>query len=84
MAQTRSQNKTAVKQNDIHSNKMPRVFADEPPSANENVFGELSQGLCTDWLVFIAYCCLAFDWLKPAVLFFLKWTVCLFAKESRI
>ena len=35
MAQTRSQNKTAAKQNDIHRNKKPRVFADEPPSANE-------------------------------------------------
>ena len=27
---------------------------------------------------------LAFDWLWPAVLFFLNWTVCLFVKESPI
>ena len=27
---------------------------------------------------------LAFDWLRPAVLFFLNWTVCLFVKESPI
>ena len=26
---------------------------------------------------------LVFDWLRPAVLFFLNWTVCLFVKESR-
>ena len=50
MSQARSQNKTAAKQNDIHSNKRPRVFADEPPSANETFFGALSQGLCADWL----------------------------------
>ena len=30
MAQTIGQNKTAAKQYDIHSNKKPRVFADEP------------------------------------------------------
>ena len=46
MAHTRSQNKTAAKQYDIHSNKKPRVFADETPSANETFFGALSQGLC--------------------------------------
>ena len=46
MAQTRSQNKTAAKQNDIHSNQKPRVFADKPPSAKEILFGALSQGLC--------------------------------------
>ena len=40
MAQTRSQNKTAAKQNDIHSNKKPRVFADEP---QETFFGAFSQ-----------------------------------------
>ena len=45
MAQTRSQNKTAEKLNDIHSNKKPRVFADEPPSANETFFGAFSQGI---------------------------------------
>ena len=45
MAQTRSQNKTAAKQNDIYSNKKPRVFADEPPSANETFFGSLSRGV---------------------------------------
>ena len=56
MAQTRSQNKTAAKQNDIHSNKRPRVFADETPSANKTFFCALSQGLCADWLVCIAYC----------------------------
>ena len=57
MAQTKSQNKTAAKQNDIiHSNKKPREFADEPPSANEIFFGALSHGLCADWLVCIAYC----------------------------
>ena len=33
-----------------------RVFAHEPPSANETFFGALSQGLCADWLVCIAYC----------------------------
>ena len=27
---------------------------------------------------------LAFDWLRPAVLFFLNWTVCLFVKENFI
>ena len=27
---------------------------------------------------------LAFDWLRPAVLFLLNWTVCLFVKESPI
>ena len=48
MAQTRSQNKTAAKQNNIHSNKKPRVFANEPLSANKTFFGALSQGLCTD------------------------------------
>ena len=56
MAQTTSQNKTAAKQNDIYTNKKPRVFADEPPSANKTFFGALSQGLCVDWLVSIAYC----------------------------
>ena len=56
MAQTRSQNKTAAKQNDIHSNKRPRGFADETPSANKTFFCALSQGLCADWLVCIAYC----------------------------
>ena len=56
MAQTRSQTKTAAKQNDIYRKKKPRVFADEPPSANETFFGALSQGLCTDWLDCIAYC----------------------------
>ena len=30
--------KTAAKQNYIHCNKKPRVFADEPPSANETFF----------------------------------------------
>ena len=85
MSQTRSQNETAAKQNDIHNNKKPRVFSDEPPSANDTFFGALSQGLCADWLVCSAYCFfLAFDWLKPAVLFFLNWTVCLFVKESPI
>ena len=47
--------KTAAKQIDIHCNKKPRVFADEPPSANKTFFGALSQRLWTDWLVFIAY-----------------------------
>ena len=55
MAQTIGQNKTAAKQYDIHSNKKPRVFADEPPSANETFFGALSHGLCADWLDCIAY-----------------------------
>ena len=31
------------KKNDIHTNKKPRVFADEPPSAAETFFGALSQ-----------------------------------------
>ena len=35
MAQTRSQNKTAGKLNE--------VFAEEPPSANETFFGAFSQ-----------------------------------------
>ena len=48
MAQTIGQNKTVAKQYDIHSNKKPRAFADELPSANETFFGALSQGLCTD------------------------------------
>ena len=56
MSQTRSQNETAAKQNDIHNNKKPRVFSDEPPSANDTFFGALSQGLCADWLVCIAFC----------------------------
>ena len=55
MAQTRSQKKTAAKQNNIHGNKKPIVLADEPPSANETSFDALSQGLCSDWLVCIAY-----------------------------
>ena len=55
MAQTRSQNKTASKQNDVHRYKKQRAFADEPPSANETFFGALSQGLCADWLVCITY-----------------------------
>ena len=55
MAQTRSQNKTAAKQNNIHSNKKPSVFADEPPSANETSFGALSQGLWADWLLCVAH-----------------------------
>ena len=56
MAQTRSQNKTAAKQNDIHRKKKSRVLADEPPSANETFFGALSQALCAEWLDCIAYC----------------------------
>ena len=44
------------KQNNIHSNKKPKNFAEEPPSAKENLFGTLSQGLCADWLVCIAFC----------------------------
>ena len=48
--------KTAAKQNYIHNKKKPRVFADEPPSANETFFGALSKGFCADWLVCIAYC----------------------------
>ena len=56
MAQTRSQDKTAAKQNDIRSNKKPRVLTDESLSANETVFSALSQGLCANWLVCIAYC----------------------------
>ena len=55
MAQTGSQNKTAAKQNDIHSNK-PRVFTDKLLSANETFFHALSQGLCSDWPVCIAHC----------------------------
>ena len=55
MAQTRSQNKTASKQNDVHSYKKQRAFAYEPLSANETFFGALSQGLCADWLVCITY-----------------------------
>ena len=38
MAQTRSQNKTAAKQNDIPAQQKegsPKLFADEPLSANE-------------------------------------------------
>ena len=51
MAHTRlSQNKTAAKQNNIQE-----VLADKLPSASKTFFGELSQGLCTDWLVCIAY-----------------------------
>ena len=49
-----------------------------PTSAKETFFGALSQGL---WA---SLCCLlyflAFDWLRPAVLFFINWTVCLFNK----
>ena len=44
------------KQNSIHSNKKPKNFAEEPPWAKENLFGALSQGLCADWLVCIAFC----------------------------
>ena len=51
MAQTRKQKKTSAKQNNIHSNKKPKVFVNKLPSANETFFGALSQGLCTDWLV---------------------------------
>ena len=47
--------KTAAKQNDIHCNKKPRLFDDEPPSANKTFFGALSQRLWADWLVCIAY-----------------------------
>ena len=32
---------SSKKKNDIHSNKKPRVFADEPPSAKEFSFGAL-------------------------------------------
>ena len=57
MAQTRSQNKTAAKQNDIHSNKKPRVFAvTNRRQPTKLFFGALSQGLRADWLVCIAYC----------------------------
>ena len=57
MAQTRNQNKTAAKKkNDVHSNKKPRVFAEEQPSANKTFFGAFSQGLCADWVVYIVYC----------------------------
>ena len=52
----RKQHYWARKQNDIHSNKKPRVFEDEPVSANETFFGALSQGPCADWLVCFAYC----------------------------
>ena len=45
-----------TKQNNIHSNKKPKAFADEPPSANKTFFSALSQGLCADWLVCTAYC----------------------------
>ena len=46
MARTRSQNKTAAKQNDIiHSNKKPREFADEPPSANETFLARYHMNL---------------------------------------
>ena len=55
-AQARSQNKTATKQSDIHSNKKPTEFADKPPSASKTFFGLLPQGLCDDWLVCIAHC----------------------------
>ena len=83
-AQARSQNKTAAKQNDIHGNKKPRVFTDEPPSANKTFFGVVIATL--RWLASL-HCLLyflAFDWLRPAVLFFLNWTVCLFVKESPV
>ena len=50
--------------------------------ATKTFFGMLSQGLCIDWLVCIAYCFfLAFDWLRPAVLFFLR-QFAYFVKES--
>ena len=49
------QNKTK-KQNNIHSNKKPKAFANEPPSANKTFFSALSQGLCADWLVCTVYC----------------------------
>ena len=45
-----------LKQNDIHSNKKPRVFANKLQSANKTLFGTLSQGLGADWLVCIAHC----------------------------
>ena len=47
---------SSKKKNDVHSNKTPRVFAEEQPSANKTFFGAFSQGLCADWLVYIAYC----------------------------
>ena len=34
--------------------------------------------LVLDWLLYF----LAFDWLRPAVLFFLNWTVCLFIRKA--
>ena len=49
------------------------------------LFGALSQG-ASCWLAGL-YCLLhflAFDWLRPAVLFFSNWTVCFFVKESPI
>ena len=85
MVQTRSQNKTAAKQNNIHSNKKLRVFADQPPSANATFFWRVVTGTLR-WLASLHYLLyfLAFDWLRPAVLFFLNWTVCLFVKESHL
>ena len=57
MAQTRSQNKTAAKRNNIQQQQEAKsVRRDEPRSANETFFGALSQELCADWLVCIVYC----------------------------
>ena len=67
------------KQNNTHSNKKPKKFANEPPSANEIFFWRSVTGTLR-WLASLNYLLyfLAFDWLRPAVLFFLNWTVCLY------
>ena len=84
MSQTRSQNKTATKQNDIHSYKKPRVFADEPSSAKETFLARFHR----EFALLASFHCLlyflAFDWRISAVLFFLNWKAYLFVKESPI
>ena len=72
------------KQNNIHSNKKPMCLL-----TNCRQPTKLFLARCTGTLRWLAslHCLLyflAFDWLWPAVLFFLNWTVCLFVKGSPI
>ena len=69
----------------IHGSRSKIRLLCRLPSANETFFWRIVTGTLRwlaslNWIMFF----LAFDWLRPAVLFFLNWTACLFVKESPI
>jgi len=85
MAQTRSQNKTAAKRNNIQQQQEAKSVRRQTAVSQRNLFWRVVTGTL-HWLASL-HCLLyflAFDWRRPAVLFFLNWTVCLFVKESPI